>query len=38
MTKHDFMTGCATLALMGAMLSSPASAADPDAALAAMKT
>jgi len=38
MTKHVLMTSCATLALLGAILSSPAAAADPDAALAAMKT
>jgi ribose transport system substrate-binding protein len=38
MTKRVLMTGCASLALLGAMLSSAASATDPDAALAAMKT
>jgi ribose transport system substrate-binding protein len=38
MTKRVLMTGCASLALLGAILSSAASATDPDAALAAMKT
>jgi hypothetical protein len=38
MTKRVLMTGCASLALLGAMLSSAVSATDPDAALAAMKT
>lgn len=38
MTKHQWMTGCATLALLGAIISSPALAGDPDAALAAMKS
>ena len=38
MTKFNLKTGCAAVALLGALLASPAYALDPDAALAAMKT